>query len=508
MAQPERLSDKLRLIADHLDLLRHDITMGPSSGAMEVQRLLSLCLERIQENGAVARSEVRATGRCHLLDRLRIDATMQILSFLDMVALLRFASTCWALTRLVNKADYIWKILAEHAFPLWFSIVKLNPKPSLSDNSSPWRRMYIDRVLADEQWRQPLRAPPLVKRFMRGIHSLYFDRDTLLIGSGNWNEVLAFDLKTGRPHSGAGGIGMFGHSQAVTGLRPLKSNPNMLITSSLDTTLRLFNRSTLQLLKVYAGHTDKVWCVDVHQDRVFSGSSDKTIRVWDLESTESVCEPLRSHRTSISAIRVVTSLTAPLLLTGSAGNTIRVWDIGESTPRCIEKLRGHTRGVFSLQYTPSVLMSGSLDNVIKVWDPKQGFRMIYDLRIKDEHGHELIAYAEDADTNIGVITFQCDDTKVVAGGPDRIVRIWDLRMRRIVNEFEGHAHWITTLQFDENKIVTGSRDKTVRFWDMSGNMLDEISPTFHDPADDNVQLPPANLGLPAAPPLPPPAAAT
>jgi WD40 repeat protein len=218
-----------------------------------------------------------------------------------------------------------------------------------------------------------------------------------------------------------------------------------------------------------------------------------------------VCEPLRSHRTSISAIKVVTTMSSPILLTGSAGNTIRVWDIKEGEPRCIEKLRGHTKGVFSLQSTPSVLMSGSLDNVIKVWDPRQGYRLIYDLRMRDEQGNDIVAFAEDQHTEIGVITFQCDDTKVVSGGPDKIVRIWDLRMRAIVNEFEGHSHWITTLQFDENKIVTGSRDKTVRFWDMSGKMLDEISPTFNEPADDTVQLPPANLGAPAAPPLPPPA---
>lgn len=469
-----------------------------------MEQVLQACLGTLQLDPSAAGSIfVAARSRCVLLEKLRVDATMTILAFLDLPSLANMGLTCWALRRVILRADYVWRTLAEAYLPLWFESMRFRQKPAVNEGQSVWRALYFDRMRADLQWRDQPAQRVLMKRFPRGIHSLYFDRDSLLLGSGQWNEVLSFDLKTGRNHAGANGAGMFGHTAAVTALKPLPNN--MLMTSSLDTTLRLFDRSTMQMQKVFAGHTDKIWCVDVYENRVFSGSSDKTIRVWDLESTEAACEPLRSHRTSISAIKVVTTLPAPLLFTGSAGNTIRVWDIAGGSPRCTEKLRGHTKGVFCLQSTPSVLMSGSLDNVIKAWDPRQGFRLVYDLRMKDENGNDLIAYTEDSEqNNIGVIAFQCDDTKVVAGGPDRMVRIWDLRMRRIVNELGGHSHWITTLQFDENKIVTGSRDKTVRFWDMSGKLLDEVSADFEDPPQpDGVQLPPANVQLGANQQLPP-----
>jgi len=499
--QTVQLSERLRQIADHLDLMGINISAEATGGPL--RDVLAQCLSDLSSHSS-AGTVLPARGRCVILDKLRIDATTHIMLFLDLPSLLRFASCCWALRRAVRNVDFIWRTLAESFYPLWYASARYAVKPNVEDGGSAWRQMFIDRTLTDNNWKRPISHAAFVKRFLRGIHSLYFDSDALLLGSGQYNEVLSFDLKTGRPQSGANGSGMFGHSQAVTGLRPLPGN--MLLTSSLDTTLRLFDRSTLQNTKVFSGHTDKVWCLDVHENRVFSGSSDKTVRIWDLESTESVAEPLRSHRTSISAIKVVTTGPVPLLFTGSAGNTVRVWDIAESTPRCIEKLRGHTKGVFSLQSTPSVLMSGSLDNIVKVWDPRQGFRLIYELRQKDAHGRDLVANTEDTETNIGVIAFQCDDTKVVSGGPDKIVRIWDLRMRQIVNELEGHQHWITTLQFDNNKIVTGSRDKTVRFWDITGQLLEEVSPEFND--EDGVQLPPANLNpgtllpAPAAQPNP------
>jgi WD40 repeat protein len=501
MAHPPQsaleLSERLRNIADHLDFMGVSITAEACTGPL--RDVLTQCLNDLSAHAA-AGTVMPARGRCVLLERLRIDATTQIMLFLDIPSLLRFAASCWALQRAVRKVDYIWRSLAESFYPLWYMTARLAIKPSVSDGTSVWRQMFIERTQTDALWRRPIPNATLVKRFLRGIHSLHFDRDALLLGSGQYNEVLSFDLKAGRLHSGANGSGMFGHSQAVTGLKPLPNN--MLLTSSLDTTLRLFDRSTLQNTKVFTGHTDKVWCLDVHENRVFSGSSDKTVRIWDLESTEAVAEPLRSHRTSISAIKVVTTGPVPLLFMGSAGNTVRVWDIAESTPRCIEKLRGHTKGVFCLQSTPSVLMSGSLDNIVKVWDPRQGFRLIYELRQKDAAGRDLVANTDDNETNIGVIAFQCDDTKVVTGGPDKVVRIWDLRTRQIVNELDGHAHWITTLQFDGNKIVTGSRDKTVRFWDVTGKLLEEVSPELND-HEDGVHLPPANLN--PGPLLPAPA---
>lgn len=505
-----KVSDQLRSLADHLDMMHAGVPM-PGHNARQVysaQALLQLCLSVLEENPRAAGSNIKI-GRCIFMERIKADVAVHIMSFLDVKAIVRFSATCWPFRRIVQRSDFLWKLVSEEAFPLWFQKTKFMPKPAPQDAATcVWRQMYFERMRADDAWHTGPVTPPLAKRFPRGIHSLYFDNDTLLLGSGQWNEVLSFDLKTGRSQSGANGAGMFGHTGAVTALKPLPNN--MLMTSSLDSSLRLFNRTTLQLEKIFAGHTDKVWCVDVLENRVFSGSSDKTIRIWDLETTESACEPLRSHRTSISAIKVVNTLSAPLLFTGSAGNTIRVWDLANGAPRCVEKLRGHTKGVFCLQSTPSVIMSGSLDNVIKVWDPRQGFRLLYDLRMRDANGRELVAYTEETEaTNIGVIAFQCDDTKVVSGGPDKKVRIWDLRMRKVVNELEGHNHWITTLQFDDNKIVTGSRDKTVRFWDMTGKMLDSISVGFDDETNGgDVELPPAGHGAALPPPAPqlPPAA--
>ncbi len=43
-----------------------------------------------------------------------------------------------------------------------------------------------------------------------------------------------------------------------------------------------------QVLKVFKGHTDYVWAVAISTDdaKILSGSGDRTVRVWSMETVE------------------------------------------------------------------------------------------------------------------------------------------------------------------------------------------------------------------------------
>jgi F-box/WD-40 domain protein 7 len=49
------------------------------------------------------------------------------------------------------------------------------------------------------------------------------------------------------------------------------------------------------------GHDEIVWAVEIHAQRLFSASADKTIRVWDIASKrcEQVIILLRQYGTSL-----------------------------------------------------------------------------------------------------------------------------------------------------------------------------------------------------------------
>lgn len=76
---------------------------------------------------------------------------------------------------------------------------------------------------------------------------------------------------------------MLEHDGAVTDLQ-LTVDGSRLVTSSWDSTLRVWETTTGALVHVLRGHRGPVWTMQVVGDRVYSGSADGTVRVWSLRS--------------------------------------------------------------------------------------------------------------------------------------------------------------------------------------------------------------------------------
>ena len=57
------------------------------------------------------------------------------------------------------------------------------------------------------------------------------------------------------------------------------------------------------------------------------------------------------------------------------------------------------------------------------------------------------------------------DGLLFSGGYDQLVRVWDYRMMRCINELAGHTGAVRTLAVHNNRLLSGSIDGTVRLWD-------------------------------------------
>jgi WD40 repeat protein len=99
--------------------------------------------------------------------------------------------------------------------------------------------------------------------------------------------------------------------------------------------------------------------------KFFSGSLDKTIRVWDV-ATGALLHTLTGHTHSLSCLEM--SPDGTKLFSGSLDKTIRVWNV--ATGALLHTLTGHTEWVPCLQMSPDglKLFSGSADNTIGAWD--------------------------------------------------------------------------------------------------------------------------------------------
>ncbi|WP_026082721.1 WD40 repeat domain-containing protein [Mastigocladopsis repens] len=121
-----------------------------------------------------------------------------------------------------------------------------------------------------------------------------------------------------------------------------------------------------QLLHSFTGHSHIVCSLAVSLDGkiLVSGSRDKTIKLWHLETGE-LLNTLNGHTDGVYAITL--SPNGQMIASSSADKTIKLWHL--ETGELLGTFTGHTHTVTALAFTASgeLLVSGSLDKTIKIW---------------------------------------------------------------------------------------------------------------------------------------------
>ena len=100
------------------------------------------------------------------------------------------------------------------------------------------------------------------------------------------------------------------------------------------------------------GHTHYVWCLTVHGGKLYSGSQDNTVKVWDC-STNKLIKTLTGHTRPV----ICFTIHDGKLYSGGRDGTIKVWDCSDDT--LIKTLEGHTGWVYCLTVHDDKLYSGS-----------------------------------------------------------------------------------------------------------------------------------------------------
>lgn len=235
---------------------------------------------------------------------------------------------------------------------------------------------------------------------------------------------------------------------------------------------------------------------------------------------------LRGHQDSVYCIRQddgVGTGTAGKLVSGSRDRTIRVWDV--ETGACKHILKGHTASVLSLQYDDQILVSVSSDGQVFVWDfasilatqrPSTPTTESPTLSNVDAECGALVHDKSDRvqcvlrDHTSAVLDIVFDGNWIVTGSKDATVRVWrrsdlsssttpiawrkfshtgpvnavDLRGNQIVSAsgegsmylwdldsgeklhtFNGHTKGLACIVFRGTTLVSGSNDQTIRVWD-------------------------------------------
>ncbi len=213
-----------------------------------------------------------------------------------------------------------------------------------------------------------------------------------------------------------------------------------------------------QLVKTLKGHKNIVVPVAITADnrRVISGSNDKTVRVWDVESGKCL-SILKGHTNYVGGVAVTAD--GRRIVSSSRDNTMRVWDAEYG--KCLVILEGHTDTVKGVAVTADGrrIVSGSYDETVRVWDAESG---------------KCLATLEGHTDYVWGVAVTADGRRAVSGSNDKTVRVWDVESGKCLATLEGHTDIVSRVAVTEDgrRAVSGSKDKTVRVWDAeSGKCL-------------------------------------
>ncbi|XP_040268316.1 kinesin-like protein KIF21A isoform X2 [Bufo bufo] len=201
--------------------------------------------------------------------------------------------------------------------------------------------------------------------------------------------------------------------------------------------------SLVQCIHIAEGHNKAVLCVDSTDDLLFTGSKDRTCKVWNLVTGQEIMS-LGGHPNNVVSVKYCNYTS--LVFTVST-SYVKVWDIRDSA-KCIRTLTS----------------SGQ----VMAWDSCAG-------------SQNRTVTIPPGENQINQIALNPTGTFLYAAAGNA-VRMWDLKRFQSTGKLSGHLGPVMCLTVDQvasgqDLIITGSKDHYIKMFDITEGALGVVSPT-------------------------------
>ncbi|KAG0561296.1 hypothetical protein KC19_9G052800 [Ceratodon purpureus] len=248
-----------------------------------------------------------------------------------------------------------------------------------------------------------------------------------------------------------------------------ESRPGLLITGSVDETVKLWKGDELECERTNTGHSLGVVAVAAHPGGTIAASTslDSFIRVFDIDSNATVTTletpPSEAWLMQFDPKGVL------LAVAGGGSCSVKIWNTATwrmDTTLTVPKTE-NADGKASDKTGLGKFVLGvawSLDGKNLACSTMDGTVAIFDVA-KEKLLHTL----EGHNMPVRSLVFSPVDNNVLfTASDDKHIHMYDAKSRVLVSAFSGHASWVLSVDASPEgaAIASGSSDKTVRLWDL------------------------------------------
>ena len=256
-----------------------------------------------------------------------------------------------------------------------------------------------------------------------------------------------------------------GHTGQVRSLA-FSSDGTFLVSGSEDKTVRLWDVQTGRVVKTLYGHTEQIRSVSISADNtiIASGSNDKQVRLWNIKTGN--CCIIEGHKDCVKTVTF--SPTNPQLLLAFDSGIVQQWgtdgyEIGSSIPG--------RYAAFSPDGTQFVLIKGK---TVTIRNTDSRMTVV---EFNLTHSIPYCCFSP----NGSLIAFP-------VGG---IIHIWNTTGQgpHLIQTLSRHTGRITALVFSSSLTLTSaSTDSSVKFWQVNTSPADPSTPSAESTSPTSAQI--------------------
>jgi len=239
-----------------------------------------------------------------------------------------------------------------------------------------------------------------------------------------------------------------------------------------------------------SGHAGSIYTCTSKDGFIYTGSGDNYVARWNPETGEQDQFAIKFDESVYSLVFIDDNR----LVVGLANGHVHVFDLNSNKE--VKFFTQHTKAIFALGFNKEKkqVYVADADGNLSIWDSNTLELLIYlpldcgkvrDIAIS-ENGEQFVLACQDGTIRVfesnffneiltidahkngatAVLFHPNDHSKLISGGKDALLKLWDLSTLSCVEEIPAHNFVIySILSADNGKaILTASRDKTIKVW--------------------------------------------